>query len=458
MLRSIAVAATLAAAATGCSKKDDASASNAAAVDVPASNPAGSGAPVKRKVDQVAPPTGIDVKNPPADAEHTADGLVFKSLAEGKGAAPLKNDTVLLNYTGWNAKGETFYSTKSRGRPVPMPLSNLAPGFVEAMLKMKQGGHAIFWLPPAIGYRGQPKAAPETLTFEVELAEIKPAPPIPPDVAAPPADAKKTTKGVAFEIVAPGTGKAKARAFDSVSFKYTAWDTTGRQFDSTETRGMPRQGMPLKEMPGLEDALTQMVVGEKARFWIPGGELTKGNLNAPAGTLCYEIELVDLRPAAKAPPPVPPDVAAPPKDAKKTAAGVFYKVLTPGKGTEHAAATDGVKVNYTGWTTDGRLFDSSFLKGQPADFSLSGVIKGWTDGLQTMVAGETTRFWIPVELAYNHQPGKPDGMLVFDVEMIEVHHGGAEPAAAPSPMTPHGPGGPHGPGEPHRAPPVPGHP
>jgi FKBP-type peptidyl-prolyl cis-trans isomerase len=435
MLRSIATVAALTTAtlaAAGCSKKSDEPGSNAAAVDVPVSAARAAGAPaIKRKVDQVAPPSGIDIKNPPADAEHGPDGLIFKSLAEGTGPAPKKNDTVVINYTGWHQNGETFYSSKTRGRPVPMALSNLPVGFVEAMGKVKKGGRAIFWLPPAIGYKNPPKdQAAETLAFEVELVDLKAAPPIPPDVGAPPADAKKTARGVAFTIVKPGTGTAKARPFDTVSFQYTAWDATGRMFDSTESRGAPRTGLPLKEMPGLEDALTQLTVGARGRFWIPP-TMVKGSLNAPAGTLCYEVELVDLKPAAKAPPPVPADVAAPPKDAKKTASGISYKVIAPAKGSEHPKATDMVKVNYTGWTTDGRLFDSSYLKGQPAQFSLGGVIKGWTEGVQLMVPGETMRFWIPVELAYNHQPGKPDGMLVFDIELIEVVKGGGPPPGHP---------------------------
>lgn len=118
--------------------------------------------------------------------------------------------------------------------------------------------------------------------------------------------------------------------------------------------------------------------------------------------------------------PAPADVAAPPKDAKKTAKGVFYKVLTKGTGKTKPTAASSVTVHYTGWTTDGKMFDSSVAGGEPATFPLGGVIAGWTDGLQVMVEGEKTRFWIPVELAYNNQPGRPAGMLVFDVELIKI--------------------------------------
>jgi peptidylprolyl isomerase len=125
--------------------------------------------------------------------------------------------------------------------------------------------------------------------------------------------------------------------------------------------------------------------------------------------------------AAPADIPAPPDVAAPPADAKKTEKGVFYKVLEPGKADGKKPGTnDTVEVNYTGWTTDGKMFDSSVKRGRPAKFGLSQVIPGWTDGLQVMTVGEKTRFWIPEELAYKGQQGAPQGMLVFDVELIAI--------------------------------------
>jgi peptidylprolyl isomerase len=66
------------------------------------------------------------------------------------------------------------------------------------------------------------------------------------------------------------------------------------------------------------------------------------------------------------------------------------------------------------------MFESSLTRGQPAEFSLDGVIPGWTEGLQMMVEGEKRRFWIPEHLAYAGQPGKPQGMLVFDVELLDI--------------------------------------
>jgi peptidylprolyl isomerase len=117
--------------------------------------------------------------------------------------------------------------------------------------------------------------------------------------------------------------------------------------------------------------------------------------------------------------PAPPDVAAPPEDAEVTASGLASKVLKAGTGTKHPTASSTVTVHYTGWTTDGKMFDSSVKRGESISFPLARVIAGWTEGLQLMVVGEKRRLWIPEELAYKGRAGAPAGMLVFDVELLD---------------------------------------
>ena len=124
--------------------------------------------------------------------------------------------------------------------------------------------------------------------------------------------------------------------------------------------------------------------------------------------------------AAPAGIPAPPDVAAVPSDAVKTKSGLASKVIKAGTGTIHPTATSTVKVHYSGWLTSGEMFDSSVVRGEAIEFPLNGVIQGWTEGVQLMVIGEKRRFWIPESLAYKGQPGAPPGMLVFDVELIDI--------------------------------------
>jgi len=241
--------------------------------------------------------------------------------------------------------------------------------------------------------------------------------PAPPDVAAPPADAVKTASGLASKVLTPGTGTVHPTATDRVKVHYTGWTTDGKMFDSSVGRGKPAV-LPLdKVISGWGEGLQLMVQGEKRRLWIPASLAYEGRPGKPQGMLVFDVELLDI---LKPPPPAPADVAAPPADAVKTSSGLVTKVLTPGTGAQHPKEGSTVKVNYTGWTTDGKMFDSSLARGVPATFNLQKVIPGWTEGLQLMTAGETRRLWVPEKLAYKGQHGFPAGTLVFDVELIEI--------------------------------------
>ena len=263
-------------------------------------------------------------------------------------------------------------------------------------------------------------------------APAKPAPPpepaqipAPADVAAAPADAQKTASGLASKVLQKGTGTEKPNAWDKVKVHYTGWMTDGKMFDSSVQRGQPAEFPLSGVIKGWTEGLQLMVVGEKRRFWIPAG-LAYGDTprrpGGPSGLLVFDVELLGITAGIK-PPVVPADVAAPPKDAKKTKSGLAYKVLQKGKGKVHPKAEDTVTCHYSGWTIDGKMFDSSVQRGQPAEFPLTGVIKGWTEGVPLMVEGEKRRFWIPGILAYGDtptRPGTPSGMLVFDIELISI--------------------------------------
>lgn len=106
-----------------------------------------------------------------------------------------------------------------------------------------------------------------------------------------------------------------------------------------------------------------------------------------------------------------------------TASGLQYEVLTDGTG-RHPKATDRVRCHYEGRLIDGTVFDSSYRRGEPATFPLSGVIRGWTEGLQLMGEGAKYRFYIPYQLAYGSTGAgrdiPPYAALIFDVELLGV--------------------------------------
>jgi len=368
---------------------------------------------------QVPPPS--DVAAPPADASRTESGLAFKVLTPGTGTIkPGPDDKVKVAYTGWTTDGVTFDTTEGR-QPRTFGLNGVIKGWQEALPRMVAGEKTRFWVPEELAYKGRTHGPQGMLVFDIELVEVIEAPKAPEDVAAPPAGTKKTKGGVAYKVLTAGTGDKHPRAWDRVKVHYTGWTTDGKMFDSSVMKGRPASFELNRVIPGWTEGIPVMVIGEKTRFWIPQ-ELAYAGKPGPQGMLVFDVELLEVEELPEPPPPpkTPKDVAAPPKDAKRTESGLAYKVLTPGKGDKHPDPTSRVKVHYSGWTTDGKMFDSSVTRGQPATFPLSGVIKGWTEGLQLMVPGEKTRFWIPKELAYNDQPGKPAGMLVFDVELLEI--------------------------------------
>jgi FKBP-type peptidyl-prolyl cis-trans isomerase len=357
------------------------------------------------------PETPTDVAAAPADSTKTESGLASKVLQAGTGdEKPTAADTVTVHYSGWTTDGKMFDSSVSRGESTSFPLGQVIAGWTEGLQLMVVGEKRRFWIPEDLAYgpevpgSGRPGGM---LCFDVELLGIK-------EAAKPPANAEKTAGGVAYKMIKEGSGETP-RAEHVVTFHFTAATMEGETVqDSRKDQAPP--SMPLDKLPpALGEILVEMKSGEQRQAWLPEPQ-------APGGFIVADLELVSYQEAPPAP-AVPEDVAAVPADAQKTDSGLAFKVLSEGKGEEKPKASDTVKVHYSGWTTDGEMFDSSVTRGEPTQFPLNGVIKGWTEGVALMVAGEKRRFWIPAELAYGPAvPGsdRPGGMLVFDIELLEI--------------------------------------
>ena len=377
------------------------------------------------------PSTPENVAAAPADAEVSATGLASAILQAGSGASkPGPRDTVEVHYSGWTTDGKLFDSSVQRGEKISFPLDGVIPGWTEGLQLMVVGEKRRFWIPAALAYGetpSRPGAPAGNLTFDVELFDIKAAPEAPktPEDLTAPTSATKSESGLAHQLLEEGKGGDQPGPSDVVAAHFTGWLEDGTMLDSTVMNGKPAQfKLDQITIKGWAEGLQLMTKGEKRRFWIPeqlgfGENAPQG---APKGNLIFDFELLDFQKVA-GPIPAPDDVAAAPSDADVTGSGLASKVLEQGSGSNHPKASDEVLVHYTGWTTDGKMFDSSVARNEPISFPLNGVIAGWTEGVQLMVEGERRRFWIPGSLAYGDtpsSPGAPAGTLVFDVELIKI--------------------------------------
>ena len=357
------------------------------------------------------PEVPSDVAAAPADAEKTDSGLASKVLKAGSGdKKPTAADTVTVHYSGWTTDGKLFDSSVQRGQPASFPLGGVIKGWTEGLQLMTVGEKRRFWIPADLAYGENPGGGRPggTLVFDVELISIKEAPKLPEGL-------EKTPGGVSYEEVAPATGEGHPGENDLVTFHFKGTTMEGQALQDTHTQPAPPTA-PLAQLPPpMKEMFMAMGPGEKRKAWLPEERM-------PGGYIIAELELVSFKEAPPAP-EVPKDVAAAPADAEKSDSGLAWKVLTPApEGAAKPKASDTVKVHYTGWKTDGEMFDSSVTRGEPAQFPLNGVIKGWTEGVQLMGVGEKRRFWIPADLAYGENPGggRPGGLLVFDIELLEI--------------------------------------
>ena len=235
----------------------------------------------------------------------------------------------------------------------------------------------------------------------------------------PPADARTNPSGVAIAWLSRGeaTGPMPASG-DEVEMHFRVWDESGECVSESSpgrTETLQMQWLP----PGWAEAMKSLHAGDRAQVWVPSHLGYPHNPDAPQGALRIQLELVAVHNVTKATDDKVP-LTEPPSYALRTASGLAFVILREGSGSEHPTPTSTVTAHYEGWTTDGKQFDSSYERGQPTKLPLQHVIPGWQEAVPLMLVGEKTRFWIPAELAYGDKPGRPQGTLIFDIELISI--------------------------------------
>jgi peptidylprolyl isomerase len=235
-----------------------------------------------------------------------------------------------------------------------------------------------------------------------------------------------TESGLQHIVIEEGNGPAP-QSGEIVSVHYRGILEDGTEFDNSYDRGQPiafplGQGMVI---PGWEEGIALMKVGEKAKLIIPpdlayGEQGAGGGIIPPNATLTFEVELVSILPGS-------PEAATEVDEADYTTteSGLKYYDLEVGEGPSPEAGQL-VSVHYTGWLEDGSKFDSSLDRGQPFAFPLGmgQVIPGWDEGVATMKVGGQRQLVIPPELAYGEQGAggviPPNATLIFEVELLDV--------------------------------------
>jgi len=256
-----------------------------------------------------------------------------------------------------------------------------------------------------------------------------------------------TETGLKYEILVKGEGASPA-AEDHVTVHYEGSLMDGTVFDSSYKRGETITFPLDRVIKGWIEGVQLMNVGSKYKFIIPAdlayGEEGAGGVIPPNSDLIFTVELFDILNSEQ----VAEQEAAKQAEMEKaiegmkaegekflannkdktgmkvTDSGLQYKVLLEGTG-KSPGATDRVTVHYEGTLIDGTKFDSSYDRGEPIDFGLNQVIRGWTEGLQLMKEGAKYKLFIPSDLAYGAQgsPGAipPHSALIFTVELIRVN-------------------------------------
>lgn len=240
----------------------------------------------------------------------------------------------------------------------------------------------------------------------------------PPAPLTAPADAIDTATGMRYVVLKPAADQSRTVTSEFVEYRADIWSADGvTRFNATDDGNQSVAVRTLiQTLPGLARAVLTTPIGETRRWWIDAPRLGSYP-GMPALTHVIDLTVIG---AGANPAPPPPDVAAVPADALRTASGLAYRVLTQGSGRGQPSLDSSIEIHYSGWTPDGRLFDSSVVRGQRVTFVVNQLIRGWQEGMQLMHPGDSYRFWIPGYLAYDglDQPGAPKGMLVFDVTLF----------------------------------------
>lgn len=358
----------------------------------------------------------------------TTSGLMYKISKQGKGLNAKPGDRLWVHYIGTLSDSSVFASTMQTGETdIYLGHGQLIKGWEEGLQLIAQGGAITLIVPPHLAYgsKGNNIVPPnDTLTFNIAILQIDKGFNIKPfNTNNKPV--LKTKNKLKYIVVEQGTGK-NAMPGDNVYVNYTAYHSDTIIFDSSIKKGKPARitvgtGQVIK---GWDLALQLMNTGSKYRVIIPPnlayGKKGIENRVPPKSQIILDIEVVEIL--------TPPKITkcdASGNDTITLDNGIKYIIFNAGNGN-NIKPNSIVTVHYSGFFTNGKLFDSSVARNEPIKFpvGVNAVIEGWDITIQLMKPGAKYQLHVPAKLAYgsNGNPPiiPPNTNLIFDIEIIDV--------------------------------------
>jgi peptidylprolyl isomerase len=363
------------------------------------------------------------------DLTTTPSGLKYRIIDQGKGDSPVSGDMVAVHYLGALENDTFFDNSYEREEPLTFNygVGQVIKGWDEGIGLLKPGGIAFFVIPPKLGYGDSEVLnipSNSTLYFIVELVDVQKNDKLKAfDTSG--KDTVTNPSGVKYIVVQEGEGDKPTKS-NWAYFHFTGYLPSGQIFDASMLRGEPVRINPgqMEFIPAWDEIIQMMKPGSKFHVIVPPemalGEQGLPGVVPPNTTLRFDIELLHVSKKREV---KPFDCKG--KDTVKLDSGLQIIHVKEGTGIEPKEG-DMVKIHFTGYLENGKMFQSSLNTDDPVIFAVGQmhVIKGIDEAVKYLKPGGTMRVLVPWQLGYGEEGYPPlipeKENLVFDIELLSV--------------------------------------